>query len=87
MRLAFYSFFRESLGIPDTDDEGFMHQGNTEKELMEWFDKQATDTKWRISAYVSSSGRPMPETLLDLKRVSEAGKGLQLIHPGSRQRH
>ncbi|OEY67444.1 hypothetical protein [Marinobacter sp. X15-166B] len=64
-----------------------MHQGNTERELMDWYDKQTTDTKWRISAFVVTSGRPIREILQQLKRVSESGKRIHLVHPGSKQRH
>lgn len=64
-----------------------MHQGNIERDLMDWYDRQETDTKWRISAYVNTSGRPMREILQQLKRMSDSGKRLQLIHPGSKQRH
>lgn len=64
-----------------------MQQGNTEKDLMDWFDEQEADTKWRISAYVTISGRPIREILQDLKRVDETGARLKLIHPGGSTRH
>lgn len=65
-----------------------MHQqANTEKELMEWFDKQKKDTKWRINAYVIETGRPMAEALRFLKTIEERAPRIYLVHPGGRQRH
>ncbi|MEX0738155.1 MAG: hypothetical protein WD071_02320 [Pseudohongiella sp.] len=65
-----------------------MHQqANTEKELMEWFDRQQEGTKWRINAYVIRTGRPMAETLGYLKSIEERGARLQLIHPGNCRKH
>ena len=64
-----------------------MHQGNTEKELMEWFDKQEQDRKWRICACLISTNRPMVEILHQLKTVDAGGRNLQLVHPGSTKRH
>lgn len=65
-----------------------MHQqANTEKELMEWFDKQETDTKWRINAYVINTGRPMAEALRFLKTIEERTSRIHLVQPLSKQRH
>ncbi len=65
-----------------------MHQQtNTEKELMDWFDKQEKDTKWRINAYVIRAGRPMAETLRFLKTLEERSSRVYLVHPGNRKRH
>lgn len=65
-----------------------MHQqSETEKELMEWFDKQRKDTKWRINAYVIETGQPMAETLRFLKTLEERNNRIYLIHRGGRQWH
>ena len=67
--------------------QGNTHTANTEKELMEWFDKQEKDTKWRINAYVINTGQPMAETLRFLKSIEERSSRLHLVHPGNRKRH
>lgn len=65
-----------------------MHQqSETEKELMEWFDKQRTGTKWRINAYVIKTGGQLADTLRFLKTIEDRNTRIHLVHPGSRQRH
>lgn len=67
--------------------QGDTHQRNAEKELMEWFDRQGKDRKWRISACLISTGRPMAEILRLLKGLEEQETKLQLMHPGNQQLH
>lgn len=62
-------------------------QTNPEKELMDWFDRQEKDTKWRINAYVISTGRPMAEALRFLKTIEDRSGRIHLVHPGNRKRH
>jgi|AntDeeMinimDraft_6_1070357.scaffolds.fasta_scaffold11538_3 hypothetical protein len=65
-----------------------MHQqSETETELMDWFDKQRTDTKLRISAYVINTGKPMAEILRFLKTLEERDSRDHLVHPGGKQWH
>ena len=65
-----------------------MHQQtNTEKELMEWFDRQERGTKWRINAYLIRAGLPMAEGLRFLKTIEDRNSRIHLVHPGTKQRH
>lgn len=65
-----------------------MHQqSSSEKELMEWFDRQERDTKWRIGAFVIKTGQPMAEALRFLKALEERAHRIHLVHPGNSQRH
>lgn len=59
-------------------------QANTEKELMDWFDRQNRDMKWRISACVVESGRPAAETLSFLKAIDDRADRFHLVqrNPG-----
>jgi len=51
-----------------------MHrQAGTEKELMEWFDKQNSERKWRISAYLIKSRQPIAEAFRFLKNHRRSG--------------
>lgn len=65
-----------------------MHQQtSSEKELMEWFDKQNTERKWRINAYVIKTGQPMADALRFLKTIAERDTHIHLIQPPSGRRH
>jgi len=65
-----------------------MHrQAGTEKELMEWFDKQNSERKWRISAYLIKSRQPIAEAFRFLKTIDDRGSQIHLVQKPSGQMH
>lgn len=65
-----------------------MHQQtNPEKELMEWFDKQNAEMKWRINAYLIHTGQPIAVAFRFLKTIDDRDAKIHLVHRPSGQLH
>jgi len=80
--------FWDSQEIPKSNNEERMHrQAGTEKELMEWFDKQNSERKWRISAYLIKSRQPIAEAFRFLKTIDDRGSQIHLVQKPSGQMH